>query len=91
LGEDSAGPWINRKGCNCRASKDVTEQVRHRNRDKWWACNDIFDIDALSLAVPYCDIVVTDSHRRHVLRTAHLDERMDTAVLAKLTELPTHL
>lgn len=63
----------------------------HRNRDKRWTCNDIFDIDALSLTVPYCDVVVTDSHRRHVLRTAHLDQRMNTVVLAKLTELPAHL
>jgi hypothetical protein len=63
----------------------------HRNRSKRWAFNDIFDIDALSLAVPYCDVVVTDIHRRSVLHTVRLDERMDTVILARLTELPEHL
>jgi hypothetical protein len=63
----------------------------HRNRSKRWAFNDIFDIDALSIAVPYCDVVVTDTHRRSVLHTVRVDERMDTVVLARLTELPEHL
>jgi hypothetical protein len=63
----------------------------HRNRDKTWTSNDLFDIQALSVAVPYCDIVVTDSHRHHVLHTAGLDTRMDTVVLADLTTLPTYL
>src|SRR5581483_10193729 len=31
----------------------------HRNADKVWTANDIYDIDAMSLAVPYCDVVVT--------------------------------
>lgn len=63
----------------------------HRNRDKRWTHNDTFDIDALSLAIPYCDVVVTDVHRRHVLNTAGLGERMNTIIFAKLAALPDHL
>ncbi|GAA2975380.1 hypothetical protein [Actinokineospora diospyrosa] len=63
----------------------------HRNAHKSWTSNDIFDIDALSLAVPYCDVVVCDAHRSHVLRTAKLDRRMNTTVINKLTDLPRHL
>jgi hypothetical protein len=63
----------------------------HRNKDKRWESNDIFDIDALSLAVPYCDIVVTDSHRAHVLRATGLDNRMQTVVLADTTDLLNYL
>ncbi len=63
----------------------------HQNKSKAWTSNDIFDIDALSLAVPYCDIVVTDAHRCHVLRSTHLDQRMKTVVLAKTIKILDHL
>jgi hypothetical protein len=81
LGEGSAGPWTNRKDCDCRASKETSpNRYVIATVNKRRACNDIFDIDALSLAVPYFDIVVTDSHRRHVLRTAHLpNDILDSA------------
>jgi hypothetical protein len=35
----------------------------------------------MSLAVPYCDIVVTDKACHHVLNVARLRERMHTALL----------
>src|SRR5215211_4633925 len=46
----------------------------HRNPETKWTGNDMFDIDALSVAVPYCDVVVTERHARHVLTVsgAHL-------------------
>jgi hypothetical protein len=40
-------------------STDVSIELKtawHRNRDKPWTANDIYDIDAMSLAVPYCDV-----------------------------------
>ncbi len=61
----------------------------HRNRDKQWSANDVYDIDALALAVPYCDIVVTEKACRHVLQASHLGERMHTALLRSLDELPS--
>ena len=63
----------------------------HRNRDKAWAANDIYDIDALALAVPYCDIVVTEKACQHILQVSKLGQRMHTALLRNLRELPSTL
>ncbi len=60
----------------------------HRNRDKRWTANDIYDIDAMSVAVPYCDVVVTEKACHHALGAAHLGERMNTALLRNLKDLP---
>jgi hypothetical protein len=60
----------------------------HRNRDKQWTANDIYDIDAMSMAVPYCDVVVTEKDCHHVLNVARLGERMHTALLRDLRDLP---
>jgi hypothetical protein len=63
----------------------------HRNRDKHWTRNDIQDIDAMSLAVPYCDIVVADKACHHALEAAGLGKRMHTALLRDLKDLPSTL
>ena len=63
----------------------------HRNRDKQWTANDIHDIDAMSLSVPYCDIVVTEKACHHALQAAHLGKRMHTALLRNLVDLPDTL
>jgi hypothetical protein len=60
----------------------------HRNRDKAWTANDMYDIDGMALAVPYCDIVVTEKACHHALTTARLGQRMHTALLRKLEGLP---
>jgi len=60
----------------------------HRNGQRNWTVNDIDDIDAMALAVPYCDVVVTEKACRHILTVAGLPERMGTAILDKLSELP---
>lgn len=72
-------------------STEVAIEIKaawHRNRDKKWSSNDIYDIDAMSLAVPYCDIVVTEKACHHVLKAARLGERMHTALLRRLADLP---
>ncbi|MGW1354886.1 hypothetical protein ACWCQE_37340 [Streptomyces sp. NPDC002409] len=63
----------------------------HSNRAKRWSSNDIYDIDAISLATPYCDIVVPDKEYANVLQQAHLDKAMRTAVLRNLNQLITEL
>ena len=63
----------------------------HRNRDKQWTANDIHDIDAMSLSVPYCDIVVTEKACHHALQEARLGKRMHTALLRNLEDLPSTL
>ena len=63
----------------------------HRDPNHRWTNNDIFDIRALALTVPYCDVVVTDrSMWSHVTRHK-LPERYDTIVIPQLAELPDHM
>jgi hypothetical protein len=46
----------------------ITLKTRyHRNGQHQWTTNDIHDIDALAVAVPYCDIVFTDKAARNAL------------------------
>ncbi|MEU5874095.1 hypothetical protein AB0A73_21380 [Glycomyces sp. NPDC047369] len=63
----------------------------HRNYSNAWTSNDIFDIDAMSLAVPYCDIVVTENHRCNDLKKLKLDKKLNTVVLSKLSQLVDQL
>jgi hypothetical protein len=63
---------------------------RHRNAALRWTANDINDIDALSLAVPYCDVVVTEKFAHHVITTSRVAERMNTVVLRRISDL-SHL
>ena len=63
----------------------------HRDPNHHWTSNDIYDIRALALTIPYCDVVVTDgSMRSHVTRHK-LPERYTTVVISRLVELPSHM
>jgi hypothetical protein len=44
----------------------------HRNPDHRWTTNDICDIDALSVAYAYCDVVFTDKAARAALTSKDL-------------------
>lgn len=71
-------------------STDVAVTLKtwaHRNASKTWAGNDIHDIDALSVAVPYCDVVVTEKFAQTVLTAAKVPERSGTLLLRRLEEL----
>jgi hypothetical protein len=59
----------------------------HRNPMTVWKPNDIFDIDALSLAVAYCDVVATEKHFTHVLDASGAPSRLNTPVVKTLSEL----
>jgi hypothetical protein len=63
----------------------------HRSADKQWTANDIYDIDSMAIAIPYCDIVVTEKACHHALVTAGLGVRMHTAILRSLGDLPSAL
>jgi hypothetical protein len=63
----------------------------HRNRDKPWSANDIYDIDAMALAVPYCDVVVTEKACHHALVSTGMDRRMNTVLLRDLASLVSTL
>jgi hypothetical protein len=60
------------------------------NRD--WKINDLRDIDALSIAIPYCDIVVTDKKAYDTAKKrAHLDQEFSTVILSSLVDLAKYL
>jgi hypothetical protein len=60
--------------------------------DRDWNINDLRDILALSTAIPYCDIVVTDKKAWDITKKrAHLDEAFNTEILGTLDELVGHL
>ena len=59
----------------------------HRNRHHKWKENHIHDIFALALAVPYCDIVLTDKEMASHVKRTRVDKRMGTVVLSKLEDL----
>jgi hypothetical protein len=61
------------------------------NASRPWTVNDIRDIDLMSRAVPYCDVVVTERHTCAVVRKYGLDGRFGTTMLRSLLELPEAL
>jgi hypothetical protein len=69
----------------------ILKTTRHRDATRRWTSNDIFDIDALTVAVPYCDIVGTDNAQAHALTATGLATRMSTTIMRSITELPGYL
>ena len=59
-----------------------------RNAAKPWSMNAIHDIDALSMAVPYCHIVVPDREMASLLSRSHAAERHGTQIITSLLALP---
>lgn len=60
----------------------------HANASRPWKPNDLRDFEQLSVAVPYCDVVVTEKHSAAILRDAGLDVRYGTRILNNVRELP---
>ena len=79
---------------NAMPSFDVSVILKsslHRDPNHKWTNNDIFDIRALSLTIPYCDVVVVDTAMCSHVTRHKLPERYDTVVISQLAELPDHL
>lgn len=62
-----------------------------RNHTKAWKVNALHDIDALSMAVPYCHVVVPDSEMADLLSRSRAGQRNGTRVLSRLRDLPDEL
>lgn len=62
-------------------------RVRHRNPQQPWTKSDLNDFAALSVAVPYCDVVVTERQWARHINQLGLAQRYGTTVLHDLTEL----
>jgi hypothetical protein len=67
----------------------ITLKVENlKQRDRHWTVQDIRDVDGLSEAVPYCDIVVTEAHACELLQRSRLPERFNCVVIRRLEDLP---
>lgn len=53
--------------------------------------NDLYDVWALSLAIPYSDIVVTEKMWTAISRQAKLDKICNTTILSSIDEMIGHL
>ena len=53
--------------------------------------NAVHDIDALSMAVPYCHVVVPDREMASLLSRSRAAERHGTQIIAALHDLPDAL
>jgi hypothetical protein len=75
-------------------SRAVTVELKtgyHRDSRRRWNSNDLYDISAMAVAVPYCDIVFTDAAVRNGLIRAKFDKRMDTMLPRTPDELSAML
>lgn len=66
-------------------------RLKLQNPQHPWKKGDLADIGALSCAVVYCDIIVTEREWAHFLRRSGLPERHSTVVLDDLAELTQHI
>src|SRR5512133_1670652 len=68
-GEDMVRSSTDDKGDLIVSSRPPSRLITaaHRNPQTKWTANDVVDIDALSVAVPSCDVVVTEPHARSTL------------------------
>jgi hypothetical protein len=65
--------------------------LRDRQRDRPIEGNDLRDLDALSVAIPRCHVVVTEKFWHALTRQSQLEHRFRVRVLSRLSELPSTL
>jgi hypothetical protein len=70
-------------------SSEVAVELKtalHKNGSHVWTTNDIHDIDAMAVAVPYCDVVFTDAAVRARIVDSRIDQRMRCVLPRKVEE-----
>jgi hypothetical protein len=72
-----------------RVATDLKVEL-FRDTSKSWDRNSLYDVDALSMALPYCEVVVPDKQMANLLSRSRAGERNNT-VVASLFELPAML
>jgi hypothetical protein len=63
-------------------------RLRQSNPQKRWEGNDLNDVTALSVTVPYCDVVITERSWAAMINNQKINRHFDTRVLHDLRELP---
>ncbi|ABW12186.1 hypothetical protein Franean1_2763 [Parafrankia sp. EAN1pec] len=79
--EDLPSRWVTRE----------LRRLRHRNPQQRWHPHDLNDVNALSAAVPYCDVVVTERQWARHINSSGLSDRYSTTVLHDLSRIPEAL
>jgi hypothetical protein len=59
----------------------------HRNNQRGWLQTDVYDIDAMSIAVPYSAVVVADKATADALRRLKVDQTYGTIATNSIEEL----
>ncbi|WAC55946.1 hypothetical protein [Gordonia sp. SL306] len=75
------------KGIPSRWVMSELRRVRLRNPQQPWKPNDLNDLSFLSIAVPYCDVVVTERQWAMHINQLGLAQQHGTTVLHDLTDL----
>ncbi|ERJ06628.1 hypothetical protein HLRTI_001334 [Halorhabdus tiamatea SARL4B] len=71
------------------AEYSFTELVYQRDiQGSDWESNDIADIESLSVAIPYCDVVTADNQFADLAHRSNLDEIYHADIITDLHELP---
>jgi hypothetical protein len=60
---------------------------RSENLDREISTHDIFDITSLSVAIPYCDVVVTEKYFTDLAIRKNLDKKYGTIILTNINGL----
>jgi hypothetical protein len=79
LGIPTMDIWIN---LNLNRDNDMNRKI-HRN--------DLNDIAFLSIAVPYCDIVVTENYWANILNTKKYDNKYNCIVLTDVNDIQNYI
>lgn len=58
-----------------------------KNLHRGWKKNDIHDMDALAVAIPYCDIVVTEKHAHAQMSNAGMGQKYGTKIFRHIEDL----
>lgn len=70
-----------------RIAAEMKVEMFH-DRGRSWTWNMVNDIDALSIAIPYCRLVITDRDAAGIARRTGADLRHGTTVISDLDALP---
>uniref|UniRef100_UPI001C54523B hypothetical protein n=1 Tax=Mycolicibacterium vinylchloridicum TaxID=2736928 RepID=UPI001C54523B len=67
------------------------EFQRARSPQKPWEGNDLNDVIALAIAVPYCDVVVTEKSWASLVNAAKVGKRFNTLVTRNINDVVDRL
>ena len=58
-----------------------------KNLNRTWKKNDIHDMDTLAVAIPYCNVVVTEKHAYTQMFNAGMEQKYDTKLFRNVEDL----